>query len=137
LGERDQALQLLAECYRTAQTLRARPLAEAAARELALLGEPVNRRLGRRAAGWLERGGLTRRELEVLRLVAEGHTDREIAQTLVLSPRTVEMHVANCLGKLSCRSRAEAVRRAAELQLLRPAEAASPRKERRLSSSPL
>ena len=38
----------------------------------------------------------------------------------MLSPRTVEMHVANSLGKLGCRSRAEAVRRAAELGLLEP-----------------
>jgi DNA-binding CsgD family transcriptional regulator len=90
----------------------------AAARELELLGEPVERRLGRRAAGLLERGGLTRREVEVLRLVANGQSDREIARALVLSPRTVEMHVANSLGKLGCRSRAEAVRRAAELGLL-------------------
>jgi DNA-binding CsgD family transcriptional regulator len=89
----------------------------AAARELAQLGEPMERRLGRRAVGLLERGGLTRREVEVLRLVA-GHTDREIAQALVLSPRTIEMHVANSLGKLGCRSRADAVRRAAELRLL-------------------
>jgi DNA-binding CsgD family transcriptional regulator len=90
----------------------------AAARELARLGEAVHRRLGRRAAGSLERGGLTRRELEVLRLVADGQTDREIARTLVLSPRTIEIHVSNCLGKLGSRSRAEAVRRAAELQLV-------------------
>jgi DNA-binding NarL/FixJ family response regulator len=80
--------------------------------------KPAPRRLGRRAIGLLERGGLTRRELEVLRLVANGQTDREIAQALVLSPRTIEMHVANCLGKLGCRSRAHAVRRAVELNLL-------------------
>jgi len=108
------------ECYRGARLLRARPLAATAARELERVGEPIERRLGRRAAGLLERGGLTRRELEVLRLVAEGCTDREIAQTLVVSPRTVEMHVANCLGKLGCRSRAEAVRRGIELQLFVP-----------------
>jgi DNA-binding NarL/FixJ family response regulator len=83
-------------------------------------GKPARRRLGRRAIGLLERGGLTRRELEVLRQVADGHTDREIAQALVLSPRTIEMHVANCLGKLGCRSRAHAVRRASEMNLLNP-----------------
>jgi DNA-binding CsgD family transcriptional regulator len=75
-------------------------------------------RLSRRARAQVERGGLTRREMEVLRLVANGHTDREIAHTLVLSPRTIEMHVANSLGKLGCRSRAHAVSRAAELNLL-------------------
>ena len=117
-GDREQGVQQLVLGYRIATTLGARPLATIASGELARLGEALDRRLGRRAAGQLERGGLTRRELEVLRLVADGQTDREIAQTLVLSPRTVEMHVANCLGKLGCRSRAEAVRRAAELQLV-------------------
>ena len=105
-------------CLPPRAQLSARPLATAASRELVALGEPVERRLGRRAIGLLERGGLTRRELEVLRLVANGQTDREIAQALVLSPRTIEMHVGNSLGKLGCRSRAQAVRRAAELNLL-------------------
>jgi DNA-binding NarL/FixJ family response regulator len=117
-GERTAGVERLADAYRRARNLSARPLAAAAAHELARLGEPIDRRLGRRAASLVERGGLTRRELEVLRLVAEGHTDREIARLLVLSPRTVEMHVANGLGKLGCRSRAEAVRRAADLRLL-------------------
>jgi ATP/maltotriose-dependent transcriptional regulator MalT len=117
-GDRAAGIEHLADAFRRARNLGARPLMSAAARELSALGEQVERRVGRRAAGLLERGGLTRREVEVLRLVANGHTDREIAHQLVLSPRTVEMHVANCLGKLGCRSRAEAVRRASELGLL-------------------
>jgi DNA-binding NarL/FixJ family response regulator len=117
-GERDPGIQQLVSSYRIAASLGARPLAAAAAQELAQLGEAVDGRVGRRVAGRLERGGLTRRELEVMHLVADGQTDRQIARTLVLSPRTVEMHVANCLGKLGCRSRAEAVRRAAELELV-------------------
>ena len=47
-----------------------------------------------------------------------GHTSREIARELFLSPRTVESHVANILLKLDCRSRADAARRASELGLL-------------------
>jgi DNA-binding NarL/FixJ family response regulator len=117
-GDRPAGIEHLADAYRRARNLGARPLAVAAARKLADLGEPVDRQLGRRAVGLLERGGLTRRQVEVLRLVANGHSDREIARALVLSPRTVEMHVANSLGKLGCRSRAEAVRRAGELRLL-------------------
>lgn len=54
---------------------------------------------------------LTPREGEVLRLLAEGLTDHEIAQALTLSPRTVEMHVSNVLHKLGVRNRAEAARR--------------------------
>jgi DNA-binding CsgD family transcriptional regulator len=48
-------------------------------------------------------------------LVAQGLTSRDIAGRLFLSPRTVEMHVQNSLDKLGCRTRAEAVRRLAEL----------------------
>jgi DNA-binding NarL/FixJ family response regulator len=117
-GERDRGIQQLVESYRVAQSLGARPLLEAVAHELARLGERIDRMLGRRAAGRHQRGGLTRRELEVLQHVAEGQSDREIARALVLSPRTVEMHVANCLTKLGCRSRAEAVHRATELRLI-------------------
>ncbi len=70
------------------------------------------------AAGRLRSGDLTRRQREILQLVAQGQTNAEIARSLVLSPRTVEMHVANILGCLDSRSRADAVRRAAELGLL-------------------
>jgi len=55
-------------------------------------------------------GVLTPREGEVLRLLAEGLTDHEIAQALTLSPRTVEMHVSNILHKLDVRNRSEAAR---------------------------
>ncbi len=52
---------------------------------------------------------LTKRELEVLRLVAEGHTDREVADILVISPRTVNRHLANTYVKLDVPGRASAV----------------------------
>jgi DNA-binding CsgD family transcriptional regulator len=71
--------------------------------------------LGPRAAGDAGGGGLSRRELEVLRLVAVGRTNREIARDLFLSPRTVDMHVRNILRKLDCRSRVEAAGRARDL----------------------
>jgi non-specific serine/threonine protein kinase len=52
---------------------------------------------------------LTERELEVLRLLAEGHTDRESAAMLFISPRTVETHVTNIINKLGLPSRLAAV----------------------------
>jgi len=55
------------------------------------------------------RGGLTQREAEVLRLLAEGRSDREIAAELYISPKTVGTHVSNLLGKLGVPSRAAAV----------------------------
>ena len=54
---------------------------------------------------------LTRRETEILRLLADGLSDHEIAETLTISPRTVESHVSSILHKLDARNRAEAARR--------------------------
>jgi DNA-binding CsgD family transcriptional regulator len=51
-------------------------------------------------------GGLTSREVEVLRLIAAGHTNKQIAAALVISEHTVARHVQNMLGKLGCPSRA-------------------------------
>ncbi len=53
--------------------------------------------------------GLSRREQEVLDLVARGRTNREIAQQLFISPKTAEHHVGSILTKLRVGSRAEAV----------------------------
>jgi pimeloyl-ACP methyl ester carboxylesterase/DNA-binding CsgD family transcriptional regulator len=61
---------------------------------------------------------LTPRQVEILREVGKGRTDKQIARVLSLSPRTVEMHVANALLALQCRTRAEAVRRATEQRLI-------------------
>jgi DNA-binding CsgD family transcriptional regulator len=70
----------------------------------ALGAAPDLARLGAPAAGH----GLTARELEVLRLVAAGETNRAIAARLVLSERTVDRHVSNILTKLRVPSRAAA-----------------------------
>lgn len=61
---------------------------------------------------------LTPRELEVLRLIAQGYTNRQIAETLSLSVRTVESHRANLTSKLGLHSRLELVRYATERGLL-------------------
>ena len=54
---------------------------------------------------------LSSREHEVLRLLSDGMTDREIAAALAISPRTVESHVSSVLRKLGVRNRAEAAQR--------------------------
>jgi DNA-binding CsgD family transcriptional regulator len=117
-GEKEAGLERLSGAYRTARKLGARPLAAEAAREVTALGDSVVRRLGRSAEADAEDGGLSRREREVVRLLAVGRTNREIAQELFLSPRTVDMHVRNILRKLDCRSRVEAANRASELGLV-------------------
>lgn len=81
--------------------------------------------------GLLRAVDLTERELEVLRLVAAGYANREIAQTLHLSPGTVKNHVSSVLLKLGVRDRTRAVLRALDLGLLGvrddPTDGPSPR----------
>ena len=61
---------------------------------------------------------LSRRQSEILRLVAHGMTDKQVARELGLSPRTVEMHVALAMRALDCGNRTEAVHRAGQEGLL-------------------
>jgi DNA-binding NarL/FixJ family response regulator len=71
---------------------------------------------GRSAGDRAGLGGLSRREEEILRLLANGLTDREIGEALTISTRTVETHVSNILRKLDARNRAEASRRYLEMR---------------------
>lgn len=66
---------------------------------------------------------LTLREIEVLQLLAKGHTNRQIAEQLSLSPRTVEGHRANLSAKLGLHSRVELVEYAEKHGLLKNREA--------------
>jgi DNA-binding NarL/FixJ family response regulator len=63
---------------------------------------------------------LTPREQEVVKLIAEGHTSEEIAETLVISKKTVERHRANVLEKLGMRNRVELTRYAIRRGLVEP-----------------
>ncbi|HET7516721.1 MAG TPA: helix-turn-helix transcriptional regulator, partial [Actinomycetes bacterium] len=65
-------------------------------------------------------GGLSAREAEVLALVAAGRTNREIAATLVLSPKTVARHLSNIFAKLGVSSRTQAAAFAYEHGLATP-----------------
>ena len=117
LGEPERAARLLHAAHDTARRLGAEPLRATCAASLIAMGErPRRGRSERRTVP----GGLSRRELEVMRLVARGNTSREIGSCLFLSHRTVEMYVRSGMRKLQCRTRAEAVRRLAELGGLEP-----------------
>jgi DNA-binding NarL/FixJ family response regulator len=63
---------------------------------------------------------LTPRELEVLKLIAEAYTNKEIAQKLVISVKTVERHRQNILDKLGMRDRVELTRYAIRRGLIQP-----------------
>jgi DNA-binding NarL/FixJ family response regulator len=75
---------------------------------------------------WLEGGRaepddpLTPRELEVVKLIAEAYTNRQIAETLKLSEKTIESHRANVFAKLGMRDRVEIVRYAIRRGLVEP-----------------
>ena len=96
--------------------LGARPAADMVARRMRERGLTVTR--GPRRSTRDSRAGLTRRETEVLELLAEGLRNAEIADRLILSPRTIDHHVSAILGKLGARTRGEAVAAAARLELL-------------------
>jgi DNA-binding CsgD family transcriptional regulator len=101
-----------AELERTAaraEEVGAGTIAELAGQALRSLGVRTWRRA---AAG----APLTEREQEIARLVAGGATNREIAQALFLSPKTIERHVSNVFKKLGVRNRAELAARVAELE---------------------
>jgi DNA-binding NarL/FixJ family response regulator len=106
-GERELAIDRHAEAYRLARKLGARPLAGRAASAIEELGESAEQRLGRASTDG-EGSQLSRRELEVLRLVAAGETNQAIATTLHLAEKTVHRHVSNIYTKLGISSRAAA-----------------------------
>jgi len=63
---------------------------------------------------------LTAREEEVVKLIAQGHSSKEIAATLAISHKTVERHRANVLAKLGMRDRTELTRYAIRAGLIEP-----------------
>jgi DNA-binding CsgD family transcriptional regulator len=117
----------LQQAYAVASRIGANPLL----RELELLAqrsrldlappsvEPLDQQLGLQKTL-----GLTRREAEVLRLVANGHTDREIAAALTISVKTASVHVSHILRKLDAPNRLEA---AAIAHRVTPPPTAQPR----------
>ncbi|MGN6168579.1 MAG: LuxR C-terminal-related transcriptional regulator [Solirubrobacteraceae bacterium] len=107
---RIELAQVLAASGRADEAHRETMRATETLEQLGVISEP------QRVSG--ESLGLTGRELEVLALVADGLTDPQIAQRLVISEHTVHRHVSNILVKLSCSSRAAAVKRAAAAGVL-------------------
>jgi predicted ATPase/DNA-binding CsgD family transcriptional regulator len=110
------ALECLSSAYRIARRLGTTPLAGLISDSLSTLETPGNQR--EKPVDHFQRHLLTKRQLEVLRLMAQGQTTPEIARQLILSPRTVEMHVSNILAAFDSRSRTEVARKALDMGLL-------------------
>ena len=106
----------LVEALEIARTLGAAPLARRAAERMREHGLSIPQ--GPRHATRANPAGLTARQLEVVDLLVEGLTNAEIAERLVVSPRTAEHHVAAVLMKLDVESRRDVERRAAELGIV-------------------
>jgi DNA-binding CsgD family transcriptional regulator/tetratricopeptide (TPR) repeat protein len=107
-GDRDRAASALREAHAIAERLGAAPIAVAAAALARRARVGLDTAAGPDPEDGLARFGLSDREREVLRLVAAGHTNREIAMTLFISPKTASVHVSNILAKLGVDGRVEA-----------------------------
>ena len=129
-GDRESTASALREAHALAERLGAAPLAADAAAlarrvRISLKTDPEPEQEDE-----LARFGLTSREREILLLVAAGHSNREIAQALFISPKTAGVHVSNILAKLGVSGRVEAAATAHRSGLttrpLRPPEAQLP-----------
>jgi DNA-binding CsgD family transcriptional regulator/tetratricopeptide (TPR) repeat protein len=120
-ADKREAAARLRRAAPLAEGLGARPLTE----EIMTLARQVGISLdgggangsGANGASTAEGPHLTGREFEVLRLVAAGQSNRDIAATLFISPKTASVHVSNILGKLGAATRTEAAARAHALHL--------------------
>lgn len=122
MHEREDLLQQALEAGAAGYVVKsAAPTDLVAAARAALRGDVATypARLRQRAADPQDEG-LTEREVEVLQLVAEGHTNAEIGRTLHISPKTVARHRANTLAKLGMRDRVELTRYAIRRGLIEP-----------------
>ncbi|MGW7344809.1 helix-turn-helix transcriptional regulator [Streptomyces sp. NPDC054854] len=131
-GDRTAAVALLRDAHATADLLGSRRLRE----DLALLAQRARIPLDAGADAQqaplavetdpAEALGLTGREREVLRLVAGGSTNRQIAEELFISPKTASVHVSNILAKLGVAGRGEAAALAHRLRLFTPVAPPTP-----------
>jgi DNA-binding NarL/FixJ family response regulator len=121
-GNREEAIVAIRTAYQTAVRLEAAPLREA----LEALARRAHLDLGTGAPHAPSALGLTPRELEVLGLLVERRSNRQIAETLFISGKTVSVHVTSIFAKLGVHSRLEAAARARELGLDRSADRSRP-----------
>jgi DNA-binding CsgD family transcriptional regulator len=116
-GDRDGGGTRLRQAEALARGLGAQPLSDEITRLARRARIPLTDAAGHGRLPGPQQLGLTARELEVLRLVAAGQSNRDIANELFISVKTASVHVSNILGKLGVASRGEAAATAHRLQL--------------------
>jgi DNA-binding CsgD family transcriptional regulator len=109
-GERDRAVTELERAATAFHACGARRYRDAADHELRRLGQRVHRRTQPGQGDAIGVAALTEREEQVARLVVDRRTNPEIAETLFLSPKTIETHMRNIFRKLDVASRADVAR---------------------------
>lgn len=122
----DQLIQFIRAAYRGESLLHPSVAARILDRFSSMIAQPIsaamppNAAIEASSAPAETTGGpkFTSRELEVLKLMAQGARNKQIAETLVITERTVKIHVGNILGKLNADNRTEAVTMAMKLGLL-------------------
>ena len=124
-GRSGEAASALAAAHKLIKDLAAE-LSESAAQasflQHATVLLPIPRPPTERRAKQQTFGGLTHREREVAALIAQGKSNRAIAEALVVGERTIETHVGNILSKLGCVSRAQIAAWAVEKGLAKASE---------------
>jgi ATP/maltotriose-dependent transcriptional regulator MalT len=109
-GDRDAAVEALTQAAGEQERLGALRYRDAAERELRQLGARIHRRSQPTATDGEGVASLTRRELEIARRIVDRETNRQIAEGLYLSQKTVETHIRNIFAKLGADSRVEVAR---------------------------
>jgi DNA-binding CsgD family transcriptional regulator len=109
-GDSARAREILERAARDLDRRGAVRSRDAAERELRALGHRIHRRSRGPAPDGDGVAGLTKRELEIARRIVDRQTNRQIAEELYLSPKTVETHIRNIFAKLGADSRVEVAR---------------------------
>jgi len=115
-GDHGGGVELLTSAATELEAIGALRHRDAAERELRQLGKRIHRRSQPTAAEGTGVPSLTKRELEIAQRIVDRQTNRQIAEELVLSPKTVETHIRNIFGKLGADSRVEVARQVEQAQ---------------------
>jgi len=121
LKDKENALKYLNSSYRISKNLGTRPFSVRIEEKLSLLGVKGKETRKEDSSERKTKLGLTRRQTEILSLISDGLTNKEISEKLFLSTRTVDMHVSHILERLNCRSRIEAINKVRDMKTNLPA----------------